>query len=296
MSKAWLDTVRPTVGLSKAWFDLCWLDTVRPNVGWPLTTEKLLIVLQWLAPSERDARWHRRERRGTRTPSVLLSANFAYTSGVEPIRSIADLQARFRYIVLARCGPAMNDPVQAWREHHKIALDSKRRFRAVHGGPGWNTALEAFLRFDVAQLQVSLNYIHRGAREFEGVGIGIVRDGAAVFRVHIGLEGSRWEYELTRQRSGEPVGVAAVRAIAMLRALAGRGDAPFVGEHFGADAQYAVCVDEQGPLTSEHRRYGEGWRVLSGHATRAEAEDAVMVQIAASANAHEKLARKPVSP
>lgn len=69
----------------------------------------------------------------------------------------------------------------------------------------------------------------------------------------------------------------------MLRALTGRTDAPFLGEHFGAEAPFVVYVDEQGPLTSEQRRYGEGWRVLSEHSTRAEAEDAALNQIAAGA-------------
>lgn len=269
--------------MTKAWFDLCWLDTVRPNVGWPVTTEKLLIVLQQLAPSERDVRWHRRERWGTRTPSALLSATSSYGIGVAPIRSLEDLERRFRYIVLARCGPAEEDPVQAWREHHKITLDGKRRFRAVHGAPEWNAALDTFLRVKVERLRVSLNYIHRGARKFEGVDIAIASDGAAVFRVWIGLEGSRWEHVLTCQRPGEPVGEAAVRAMAMLRALAGRSDAPFLREDFGADAPFVVYVDEQGPLTSGDRRLGEGWRVLSRHATRAEAEDAVVKQIGTGA-------------
>ncbi len=269
--------------MTKAWFDLVWLDTVRPYIAWPVTSEKLLIVLQQLAPSERDERWHRRERWGTRTPSALLSATGSYGTGVAPIRSVRDLEQRFRYIVLARCGPAEEDPVQAWRDHHKITLDGKRRFRAVHGAPQWNAAIEDFLKFTAKHLEVSLNYIHRGAREFNGVDIAIASDGAAVFRVWIGLEGSRWEHVLTCQRPGELVGEAAVRALAMLRALVGRSDAPFLREDFGADAPFIVYVDEQGPLTSGDRRLGEGWRVLSRHTTRAEAEDAVVKQIGTGA-------------
>jgi hypothetical protein len=265
---------------AKAWFDLHWLDTVRPSVRWLVTTEKLLIVLQQLAPSERDRRWHRHERWGTRTPSALLSGTSSYGIGVEPIRSVEDLERRFRYIVLERCGPAEVDPVQAWREHHKIALDGRRRFRVAHGSIGWDAAIRSYLNFDAPQLRVSLNYIHRGAREFQGAHIAISRDGLAIFRVWFGLDGSRWEHELTRQRAGEPVGASAVRALAMLRAVTGRDNAPFVGELYGADAPFVVYVDEQGPLTSDHRCYGDGWRALSAHAIRAEADDAAMKQIA----------------
>ena len=271
--------------MSKAWFDVYWLDTVRPRLGEDLTVEKLLIVLQHIAPSALDARWHRRGRWRTRTPNDLLSASNGRWDvlGMAPICSVEDLRRRFQHLVLERCGPAETDPVQAWRDHWGIRMDGKRRFRAPHGGPGWDAAIQDFLAFKTAQLQVSLNYIHRAAREFEGVEITIGRDGLCTFRVVIGLNGSRWDEEITRQRPGEPVGEAAVRALAMLRALAGRGDAPFVVKCYTDDVPFVVFVDEQGPLTSGDRRLGEGWRAVSEHATRAEAEDAAMALIAAGA-------------
>lgn len=268
----------------KAWFDVHWLDTVRPNLGWPLTVEKLLIVLQHIAPSALDARWHRREQWRTRTPNDLLSADNGRWDvlGMAPLYSVEDLRRRFQYLVLERCGTADFDPVQAWREHHKISLDGKRRFRAPHGGPGWDAAIRAFLGFKAELLHVSLNHIHRAAREFRGVEITVGRDGLCTFRVIIGLDGSRWAKDITQQRPGEPVGEAAVRALAMLRALAGRGDAPFVGWR-PLRTPFVVYVDEQGPLTSKDRVFGEGWRAVSEHATRAEAEDAAMALISAGA-------------
>lgn len=271
--------------MSKAWFDVHWLDTVRPGSAWPLTVEKLLIVLQQLAPSWKDERWHRRDRWTTRTPNDLLSADNGRWDviGVAPICSVDDLRRRFQYIVLARCGSAKTDPVQAWRDHWGIRLDGKRRVRAQHGGLGWDDAIKSFLGFKAALLQVSLNYIHRRAREFKGTEITIGHGGLCSFQVNIGLDGSRWTEIITRQRPGEPVGETAVRALAMLRALAGRGDAPFVEERFRDDSPFVVYVDEQGPLTSENRAHGDGWRVISEHATRPEAEDAAMALIAAGA-------------
>ncbi len=248
-------------------FSIELIDAVRPEGG--MSMARAIDVLTYLIEGRSIRGRRAREAHVARAKAALVPFNGLFTSS-------ADVTYALAVAVLGRRGEQV-------RRALNLTVLSKIRVTAPHyrNRADWSASWLDRLLSTTGTLSARLNTVHTYATDLRGLRLRLsYGDRPVSVDAEYGVGGSTWFHTVTVLRAGEPIEAMLDRALsltdAMLRAPTLVDCNPNTGRFdvlTSATATTFGSMEDRGHWYMKHRS------LVSSHATRAEAEDALLALV-----------------